>query len=83
MERRAAQQREADRAAKRVTQFAGLGVLVAFVIALVFLMEGPGGFQRFADLVSAPVLGPVVLWQVLLALAVTMTLLPLILRLKR
>ena len=63
--RRRESEREADRAAKMVTQFAALGVLVAFVIVIAFILEGSSGIARFAGFFTAPVAGPLALWHVL------------------
>ena len=56
--RRAEQQRAQDKAVRTTTQVATAGVLLAFAVTVVAVLEGPEGFSALAPL-ARPLVGPV------------------------
>ena len=58
LQRRADAQKRLDGASKATTNVAVAGVLIAFAVTIVAVLEGPGGFAPLAPL-TRPVLGPV------------------------
>jgi|GEM_PF-2883877 len=58
MQRRADAQKRLDGASKATTQVAVAGVLIAFAVTIVAVLEGPSGFAPLAPL-TRPLIGPV------------------------
>ena len=56
--RRAEQQRQQDKAVRTTTQIATAGVLLAFAVTIVAVLEGPEGFAPLRPL-AEPLIGPI------------------------
>ena len=67
--RQAAQRRRDDRATRTVLQIATAGVLLAFAVTIVAVLEGPAGFSGLEPL-ARPVVGPFTMLELIGAAAV-------------